>query len=62
MAPPELRGRYQGMFALSFTAAFAAAPALGGYVMTAAGSFWLWMGCLAMGGLVALGFLRLMRS
>jgi MFS family permease len=62
MAPPELRGRYQGVFALSFTAAFAAAPALGGYVMTAAGSFWLWMGCLAMGGLVALGFLRLMRS
>lgn len=62
MAPPELRGRYQGMFALSFTAAFAAAPALGGYVMTVAGSFWLWMGCLAMGALVALGFLRLMRS
>ncbi len=57
VAPAEARGRYQGAFALAFTTAFAAAPAVGGYVLGAAGGFWLWMGCLMIGVLVALGFL-----
>jgi MFS family permease len=59
-SPQELRGRYQGAFALAFTTAFAAAPAVGGYVLMAAGAFWLWIGCFATGALTALGFLLLM--
>jgi len=57
LAPLELRGRYQGAFALAFTAAFATAPAAGGYVVTAAGASWLWIACLVGGAVVALGFL-----
>lgn len=59
LAPPHLRGRYQGTFAIAFTAAFAAAPVIGGYLMTAAGAWWLWMACLATGCTVAAGFLLL---
>jgi MFS family permease len=61
LAPAALRGRYQGVFAIAFTSAFAAAPALGGYIMTAAGARWLWMACLATGCGVSAGFL-LMRG
>ena len=32
LSPAPLRGRYQGVFAIAFTTAFAAAPALGGYL------------------------------
>jgi MFS family permease len=59
LAPAQLRGRYQGVFAVAFTTAFAAAPALGGYIMTAAGARGLWIACLATGGVVAAGFLLL---
>ena len=59
LAPAPLRGRYQGVFAIAFTSAFAAAPALGGYLMTAAGARWLWIACLATGCGVAAGFLLL---
>lgn len=59
MAPPSMRGRYQGAFALAYTTAFAAAPALGGLVMTAAGGVWLWISCLLTGALVAAAFLMM---
>lgn len=61
LAPPDLRGRYQGAFAMAFTGAFAAAPAAGGYVIAHAGAQWLWIGCLATGLLVAVGFFMLRR-
>jgi MFS family permease len=56
LAPGHLRGTYQGAFALAFTAAFATAPALGGYILAHAGARWLWLGCLVTGTLVAAGF------
>lgn len=56
LAPPHLRGRYQGAFAMAFTGAFAAAPAVGGYLITHAGARWLWIDCLATGLAVAAGF------
>lgn len=59
LAPPHLRGRYQGTFAIAFTAAFAAAPAIGGSLMTAAGARWLWIGCLITAFGVAAGFVSL---
>lgn len=40
----------------AFTGAFAAAPAVGAYVMTSAGARWLWIDCLAGGLAVAAGF------
>jgi MFS family permease len=61
LAPPALRGRYQGTFAMTFTGAFAAAPAVGGYVMAHAGARWLWIDCLAGGLAVAEGFWMLRR-
>ena len=61
LAPVALRGRYQGVFAIAFTSALAAAPALGGYIMTAAGARWLWMACLATGCGVSAGFLLMRR-
>jgi len=59
LAPAPLRGRYQGVFAFAYTSAFAAAPALGGYLMTAAGARWLWIACLITGCGVSAGFLLL---
>ena len=59
LSPAALRGRYQGVFAIAFTTAFAAAPALGGYLMTAAGARWLWVACLITGCGVSAGFLLL---
>ena len=61
LAPPPLRGRYQGAFAMAFTGAFAAAPAVGGYVIAHAGVRWLWIDCLATGLAVAAGFFLLRR-
>jgi MFS family permease len=61
LAPPDLRGRYQGTFAMTFSGAFAAAPAVGGYVIAHAGARWLWIDCLATGLAVAAGFFMLRR-
>ena len=62
MAPAHLRGAYQGGYALAFTSAFAAAPAVGGSVMGHLGAQWLWLGCFVTGIIVALGFLTLGRA
>lgn len=62
LAPPPLRGRYQGAFAMAFTSGFALAPVAGGYVLGRAGAGWLWMTCLAIGLAVGLGFLMLGRA
>jgi MFS family permease len=55
LAPPELRGRYQGAFSMALGLAFTAAPALGGAVLEGLGGRALWLGCLGLGALVALG-------
>lgn len=59
LAPAHLRGRYQGALAVVFTAAFAAAPVVGGYIMEHAGAGWLWIDCLATCAAVAAGFFML---
>jgi MFS family permease len=61
LAPGDLRGSYQGTFAMAFTSAFAVAPAVGGYVLAHAGARWLWIDCLAIGLVVAVGFFMLSR-
>jgi len=61
LAPAHLRGRYQGVFSMAFTSGFAAAPAIGGYVIGHAGAWWLWVGCAIAGVFVAAGFVALGR-
>lgn len=61
LAPAHLRGRYQGAFAVVFTGAFAAAPAVGGYIIAHGGARWLWINCFATGAVVATGFFTLRR-
>lgn len=53
LAPADLRGRYQGVFTMSWGVAFAVAPVLGGELLTRLGSGPLWAACFAVGVLVA---------
>ncbi|MBY8872999.1 MFS transporter [Micromonospora sp. PLK6-60] len=57
LSPAELRGRYQGVFSLSWQLAGAAAPILGGLVRERAGDSTLWLGCAAIGLVIAVGHL-----
>lgn len=57
LSPAELRGRYQGVFSLSWQVAGASAPILGGLVRQEAGNAALWLGCAAVGGLMAVAHL-----
>lgn len=57
LSPAELRGRYHGGFSLSWQVAGAAAPILGGLVRQEAGNAALWLGCAAIGGLMAVAHL-----
>jgi MFS family permease len=59
LAPAHMRGGYQGTFSIAFTAAFVAAPVIGGYLMTTVGARWLWVACLTTGCSVAAGFVLL---
>ncbi|MFG1952321.1 MDR family MFS transporter [Micromonospora sp. NPDC048830] len=57
LSPANLRGRYQGVFSLSWQIAGATAPILGGLVRQQAGNATLWLGCAAVGALVAVAHL-----
>ncbi|TDC39527.1 MFS transporter [Micromonospora sp. 15K316] len=57
LSPAELRGRYQGVFSLSWQIAGAAAPILGGLVREHAGNSTLWVGCAILGGVMAVAHL-----
>lgn len=57
LAPPELRGRYQGVFATVFAGAFALSPLLSGELAARAGARAVWLACLATGILAAAGHL-----
>ncbi len=57
LAPPELRGRYQGVFATVFASAFALSPLLSGELAARAGTRAVWFACLGAGVLAAAGHL-----
>ncbi|TDB72230.1 MFS transporter [Micromonospora sp. KC721] len=57
LSPDELRGRYQGMFSLSWQVAGAAAPVVGGLVREHAGNAALWLGCAVIGALMGVAHL-----
>jgi MFS family permease len=49
LAPVELRGRYQGVFSMSWGVAFTLAPLLAGEILARLGARSLWLGCLGLG-------------
>jgi MFS family permease len=53
LAPPELRGRYQGAFHMAWGLAFTLSPLLGGEVLHRHGGRVLWVGCLLAGAVAA---------
>ncbi|AGZ46312.1 MDR family MFS transporter [Actinoplanes friuliensis] len=55
LSPAALRGRYQGVNSLSWSAGSALAPIVGGFVQQHLGSTALWLGCAAIGVVVAAG-------
>ncbi len=59
LAPPELRGSYQGAYHMLWGLAAATAPALGGLMLGRWGSSALWSTCLALGLLAGLWHLAI---
>jgi MFS family permease len=57
LSPAELRGRYQGVYSLSWSVAAFGAPILGGYLQEHAGNSALWLVCGATGLVIAAGHL-----
>jgi MFS family permease len=55
LAPAALRGRYQGINSLAWSGASALAPIVGGLTQEHLGDDALWIGCAAIGALVAIG-------
>lgn len=62
LAPPHLRGLYQGVLGASWGLAALVGPAVGGYVYEQAGASVLWGACAVGGVLAAVGYLVLTRS
>jgi MFS family permease len=57
LAPPELRGRYQGAYSMTWGAALLLSPLLAGATLDRFGAGAVWAGCLAVGVLTAAGHL-----
>ncbi len=57
LSPASLRGRYQGVFSLSWSLAAFCAPVAGGFVRGQFGNSALWLGCALIGGLAAVAHL-----
>jgi MFS family permease len=57
LAPLELRGRYQGVFAMTWGVAFTLSPLLAGEALARLGGRALWLSCLALSVAVAAGHL-----
>ncbi|MER7839689.1 MFS transporter [Streptomyces sp. NPDC096040] len=61
LSPVHGRGRYQGMYTLSWSAAALIAPLMSGVVIDRFGARWLWGACAVVGTAAALGYGLLMR-
>jgi len=53
LSPPDLRGRYQGVFSLSWSVAGFVAPIAGGFLQEHVGNTFLWLLCAGVGVVVA---------
>jgi MFS family permease len=54
-SPAQARGRYQGLFTMAWGAAYLVAPLVGTRVLRDWGSNALWLGCLGLGAIAAIG-------
>ncbi|MBT2387239.1 MFS transporter [Streptomyces sp. ISL-11] len=62
LSPVHGRGRYQGVYTLSWSAAGLIAPLAGGVVIDRFGADTLWAGCAVIGTVAAAGYWLLMRT
>ncbi|MFB6619861.1 MDR family MFS transporter [Streptomyces sp. NPDC085524] len=62
LSPVHARGRYQGMYTLSWAVASLVAPLLAGWVIDRFGAQWLWGTTAALGTVAGLGYWALMRN
>ncbi|MFF4156088.1 MDR family MFS transporter [Streptomyces sp. NPDC001678] len=62
LSPAQGRGRYQGVYTLSWSLASLVAPLAGGSVIDEFGSEVLWAGCAVVGTVAAAGYWGLMRG
>ncbi|MFI0135847.1 MDR family MFS transporter [Streptomyces luteogriseus] len=61
LSPVHGRGRYQGMYTMSWSVAALVAPLLSGFVIDRFGAEWLWGLCALVGTVAGLGYAVLMR-
>ncbi|MFJ5308404.1 MDR family MFS transporter [Streptomyces sp. NPDC088350] len=61
LSPVQGRGRYQGMYTLSWAVAALVAPLMSGFVIDRFGAEWLWGICAVVGTGAAVGYGALMR-
>ncbi|OAH15738.1 MDR family MFS transporter [Streptomyces jeddahensis] len=62
LSPVHGRGRYQGMYTLSWSVAGLVAPLMSGFMIDRLGAEWLWGGCAVIGTVAAAGYWVLMRG
>ncbi|MEV6755021.1 MFS transporter [Streptomyces sp. NPDC051214] len=62
LSPTHGRGRYQGMYVLSWAVASLVAPLMSGFVIDRFGAEWLWGICAVIGTFAAVGYWSLMRG
>ncbi|MGI5376399.1 MDR family MFS transporter [Streptomyces sp. CA-251387] len=61
LSPAQGRGRYQGMYTMSWSVAALVAPLMSGFVIDHYGAEWLWGLCAVVGTAAAIGYGALMR-
>lgn len=62
LSPAHGRGRYQGMYTMSWSVAGLIAPLMSGFVIDRYGADWLWGLCAVLGMVTAAGYAALMRA
>uniref|UniRef100_A0AAU2V4Y0 MFS transporter n=1 Tax=Streptomyces sp. NBC_00003 TaxID=2903608 RepID=A0AAU2V4Y0_9ACTN len=62
LSPVHGRGRYQGIYTMSWSVAALVAPLMSGYVIDHFGAGWLWGTCAVLGTGAAVGYWALMRG
>ncbi|MGW1316733.1 MDR family MFS transporter [Streptomyces sp. NPDC002426] len=62
LSPAHGRGRYQGMYTMSWSVAALVAPLMSGFVIDHYGAAWLWGTCAVLGTVAAAGYWLLMRN
>ncbi|MEU5756909.1 MFS transporter [Streptomyces sp. NPDC047829] len=62
LSPVHGRGRYQGMYTMSWAVAALVAPLMSGFVIDHWGAEWLWGVCAVVGTVTAAGYWALMRG